>query len=257
MQTVYWPSSNTAALTVEPPSTTATADPESTATEQQESTKVEIPPGKTPEEIEQEAKDKEWLSIKHKFTWWYPWYRMDFKLSVNLPQGNPNIDYGWSPLPFGESYKASDNVIADIMNEFASLEFKAELLMAPIVNVLIQYIAARVAGMTGFGVGLAMAIYSLYSLTSAFTFYLLSEQNPKSWLGAFLGSAISATMGLVLKASAVLKGLTSVARLALLKIQHVMNSLWAMRLNFFDITGIAFVFLGFAFMALYLGLYLA
>jgi hypothetical protein len=104
MQTVYWPSSNTATLTVEPPSTTATADSESTATEQQESTKVEIPPGKTPEEIQQEAEQKGWLKVWHEFSWWYPWYRIHIKININ-----PTIDVGFNPiLPGGEKAKWSD-----------------------------------------------------------------------------------------------------------------------------------------------------
>jgi hypothetical protein len=138
MQTVYWPSLNTAALTVEPPSTTAKADPESTATEQQEPTKVEIPPGKTPEEMQQEAKDKEWLSIKHKFTWWYPWYRIHIKINVN-----PVIDVGFNPiLPGGETY------LWEGLEIFAAVaeEFIQELII-DVVTLFIEYIVAKALSM--------------------------------------------------------------------------------------------------------------
>lgn len=91
----YLPASTTAALTVEPPATTVTADPESTATEQPESSTVEVPPTKTPEEMQEEAEDKGWLKIKHKFSWWYPWYRMHFVLDFDHPQGHLQMDYGW------------------------------------------------------------------------------------------------------------------------------------------------------------------
>lgn len=64
----YLPASTTATLTVEPPTTTVSADPETTATEQPESSTVEVPPTKTPEEMQEEAEDEGWLEIKHKFS---------------------------------------------------------------------------------------------------------------------------------------------------------------------------------------------
>jgi len=51
--------------------------------------------------------------------------------------------------------------------------------------------------------------------------------------------------------------LTAVGRLLLGKIQSIMHSMWARGLNFFNITGIAFTFIDFAFMVMYLSLYLS
>lgn len=80
----------------------------------------------------------------------------------------------------------------------------------------------------------------------------------KAWLSAFLASAIGATLGLVLTGiSKVTQWLTAAGRFLFGEIQHVMNSMWARGLNFFSITGIAFTFVDFAFMATYLSLYLS
>ncbi len=233
------PASNSITLIVGPQSTDAFA------------------PTKTPEQMEQEAKDSEWFWGEPRFSWSYPWFRLHFVLSVDLPQGNPNIDYGWSFLPFGESYSANHDVIAGIINEFGSLGFRADVLMAPFVTIIIQYIAARMAGMTALGVLLAIAIYTSVSILQTLALYFLTGQDSKSWLGAFLTSAISCTMGLVLTATGVLKWLTSAARLLFGQISSVIKSMNALKLNFLDVTGIAFAFIDFALMIVYLRLYLA
>jgi hypothetical protein len=145
MQTVYWPSSNTAALTVESPSTTATADSESTATEQQESTKVEIPPGKTPEEIQQEAEQKGWLKVWHEFSWWYPWYRIHIKININ-----PTIDVGFNPiLPGGEKVKWDGLEIFSAVLEEIWLDIALDFL-----GLFVSYVAAKALGFWNLAAGL-------------------------------------------------------------------------------------------------------
>jgi hypothetical protein len=145
MQTVYWPSLNTAALTVEPPSTTAKADPESTATEQQESTKVEIPPGKTPEEIQQEAEQKGWLKVWHEFSWWYPWYRIHIKININ-----PTIDVGFNPiLPGGEKVKWDGLEIFSAVLEEIWLDIALDFL-----GLFVSYVAAKALGFWNLAAGL-------------------------------------------------------------------------------------------------------
>ena len=80
----YKPASNTTIVTVEPQSSEA------------------VIPTKTPEEFQAEAKQKGWLKVWHQFTWWYPWYRLHFKFTMN----NAKIDVGFNPvLPGGETVK--------------------------------------------------------------------------------------------------------------------------------------------------------
>jgi hypothetical protein len=256
MQTVYWPSLNTAALTVEPPSTTATADSESTATEQQESTKVEIPPGKTPEQLEQEAKDKGWLSIKHEFTWWYPWYRCHLMLDVDLPQGHLHIDYGWTALPFGQTFKANE-VIAYIFNDMTA-NIAWDVIESFFVGLFIQHAAALVLGRTLIGTVIAIGAYLAYSLLNVIKLYRDSGDNPNAWLAASIASTISGTFGLFeSKLKGLIDFLTAVSRQVRGKISHIMNSFWARGLNFFNITVIAFSLIDFALTVFYLTQYLA
>jgi hypothetical protein len=42
---------------------------------------------KTPEQMEAEARTKGWSRVDPKFSCWYPWFRLHYKLNVNLPQG--------------------------------------------------------------------------------------------------------------------------------------------------------------------------
>lgn len=62
----YKQSSASAWLTVEPQATQVTM------------------PTKTPEQLEQEAKDKGWLKTWHEFSWWHPWYRLHIKKAWNI-----------------------------------------------------------------------------------------------------------------------------------------------------------------------------
>jgi hypothetical protein len=193
---------NTATLTVEPPSTTATADSESTATEQQESTKVEIPPGKTPEELEQEAKNKGWLSIKHEFTWWYPWYRMHFKFTMN----NAKIDVGFNPvLPGGEKVKYSGLEDAlpklagepDLAPEEAADIAETAIIEASISTLVLATSAVAAANLR-VSTPLALAAYTcgLATLLGVSIGYQISSQNLKS--KAFLTGLIVDLWGVAL-----------------------------------------------------------
>jgi hypothetical protein len=82
----FKPASNATWLTVEPQSTQV------------------MQPTKTPEQMQQEAEESGWLSIWHEFTWWYPWYRLHFKFTMN----GAKIDVGFNPaLPGGETVEYS------------------------------------------------------------------------------------------------------------------------------------------------------
>lgn len=249
----YKPACNYVTVTVEPASTQVVAASNMTATENG----VEIEPPKKPEELEQEAKDSGWLRVEPEFSWWYPWFRLHLKLDVNLPHGNPNIDYGWSFLPFGESYEADDVVLANVLNDFSN-EIQTGILADAMVGVILQFGTAALLGRTLAYTVMAISIYILYQITNTLILYQTSGGNPKAWLAAFITSAFSGTCGLVIGGINSVSGvLTSTSRLIIGKIQSVMHSLWAKGLNFFNITGIAFALIDFAFMVLYLSMYLA
>jgi hypothetical protein len=40
---------------------------------------------KTPEEMQEQAKNNGWLSIWHEWSWFYPWYRLHVKININQP----------------------------------------------------------------------------------------------------------------------------------------------------------------------------
>jgi hypothetical protein len=207
--------------------------------------------------MQQEAEESGWLTIWHEFTWWYPWYRLHLKLNVDLPQGNPNIDYGWSLLPFGESYSADNTVLANVLND-VSFDIETGILLDAMVGVIIQFGTAAILGRTLVYTAIAIGAYALYQTASAIRLYHTSGENPNAWLAAFITSAFSGTCGLVISGiNSVSEVLTSTSRLVLGKIQSVMHSLWAKGLSFFDITGVAFALIDFAFMVFYLSMYLA
>jgi hypothetical protein len=186
MQTVYWPSSNTAALTVEPPSTTATADPESTATEQQESTKVEIPPGKTPEQLEQEAKDKGWLKVWHQFTWWFPWYRIHFVFKYG---GIEMYDQGISALPFvGATLFCSDAFLNMIKNLWSLVVWPVACSVA---GAEFTALLASNAGPTGFVAAL------LISVGIKLGSFYANWNSIGGLAGAFIGNVFATVIGML------------------------------------------------------------
>ena len=235
----YKPSTNTTRLTVAPQATDV------------------VTPEKTPEQLQQEAENSEWLRIEPEFSWWYPWFRLHYKLNVNLPQGNPNIDYGWSPLPFGESYSANNHALANILNDGSS-SIQQDVIVSYYIGVLLQFGIGIFLGRTGIYAAIAIGVYAAYSLASAWFTYTSSGAKPEAWLNAFIASAISGTCGLAFGGiQSVISLLTSTSRLVMGKIQSVLHSLWAQGLNFFNIVGAAFALIDFAFMVFYLSMYLA
>jgi hypothetical protein len=260
--TIYYglkPSVNSLSLTVEPPKTEVKTAPKDmlqgnvTATQ----ASVIVPPQKTPEQIEREAQQKGWMRVEPEFSWWYPWFRLHLKLDAYTPHGNPNVDYGWSCLPWGESYKANDKTIAEMFNDIAD-ELERDMLIDCMVGVFIQFGVAIVLGRTLIGTAVAIGTYLAYSSLRTIQLFLTSGGKPEAWLGAFITSAISGTGGLVLSGIRSVSGfLTSVGRCLLGKISSISHSLWPKGINLFDITGLAFAFIDFAFMAFYLSMFLS
>jgi len=71
----YKPSANTTTLTVTPRAS-------------------DLLTGKSPEQLQKNMTDKGWLDVQHEFSWWYPWYRMHFRLAMN----GATIDIGFTPM---------------------------------------------------------------------------------------------------------------------------------------------------------------
>jgi hypothetical protein len=113
----YKPSSQSASVTVEPQATQVTT------------------PTQTPEQMQAEAKSKGWFSIRNEFTWWYPWYRMHFRITV----GATKIDAGVSLLP-GGSTKSSKGL--DIFSQLNAAFVSSFVLEAG--TLMGEYAAAKI-----------------------------------------------------------------------------------------------------------------
>jgi hypothetical protein len=84
--------------------------------------------------MQQQAKDKGWLSVYNEWSWWYPWYRLHVK--VNL---DPTIDVGLNPiLPGGETCQF------DELGVFASTVQKVwESIVEDLLGLLAEYVLAK------------------------------------------------------------------------------------------------------------------
>jgi hypothetical protein len=241
----YKPSCNSTTVTVEPQATQETMST------------------KTPEQMQKEAEQSGWLRIEPEFSWWFPWFRLHYKLDVNLPQGNPKMDYGWSPLPFGESSNANEPALANIMNDategedpYALAEFFAVLA----VPFIIQATAAYIAGRSILGIVVATLLYGAFLGVYTAVTYARAAGNPKAFLMAFMGAGFVEMTSLFLiggeGAVNLIRLLTTGGRLVLQKIHHPLQALHALKLGFFAITNAIFALMDFAVMAFYLSMYL-
>jgi hypothetical protein len=257
----FKPSTNFAIVTVEPQATLITADSDMSVSQANETTtqsSAQVPPQKTPEEMQQEAEQSGWLTVWHEFTWWYPWYRCHLKINCTLPQGQLYIDYGWSPLPFGSTFECNE-VAAFMINDLANQvydvgkEVLLNLVRGYFTALFIQHFAAWLLGKTLAGFVAAILMYSGVCLAETWLLHANSGDDPYAWLTAFMASAIGGTLGLF-KAGldTLVNWLTAAGRRLMQEISHFMNSCWARGLDFLDITGIAFSIIDFAFAALYL-----
>jgi hypothetical protein len=240
----YKPSANATMLTVEPQTT------------QTMQTK------KTPEQMEQEAKASGWFWIEPWFSWWYPWFRLHYRLCALLPQGNPNINYGWSLLPFGDSYEANDTTIAYLLNDVSN-EFDPLALVDLVIGILLQYGLALVMGSTLFYMAIAIGLYTAYSVVRAVQQYYSSGSNAKAWLISFICSLITVSGGLAIggfmsSVQAVGNVLTAASRQLLRGINyHITNALRGFKLSYLAVVGAVFTIIDFVLMVYYLSMFLS
>jgi hypothetical protein len=227
------PSSNSTVLTVTPQSAQATT------------------PTKTPEEMQKEAEQSGWFKVDPEFSWWYPWFRLHYKLDVDLPQGNPKIDSGWSPLPFGQSFSSNDSAVAGIMNDATEGNDPLALLdlFAGTIIQISAYIAAGYV-QTPWTIAAAIILYALYSWGRNIQL-LVTASSPKQWLLAFIITLASVSAGAIFAGVAKMRGfLTSVARWIVDKIQgndrDLLATMHGFGLSFFNITTLAFMLIDFS-----------
>jgi hypothetical protein len=232
----FKPSSNSTSITVTPQTTTGAT----TLINQ--------------EQMQKDAESKGWFTIDPEFSWSYPWVRLHLKLNMDLPQGNRAVDYGWSPLPYGTSCTANFAVLNEVLNEF-SVDIESHILLSLVFSFAIRTGIYLFMGATGFALGIAIALYWAYAIIDGLIFYLTSSNNPKAWLATFITQLWSLGAGVVEGMFAAGRFLTAVSRWILGQVSHVMNSMWAMRLNFFNISGILFTIFDFLIMVAYLGAY--
>jgi len=211
-----------------------TVDPQST---------IATTPTKTPEEMQQEAQSSGWFNVYSEFSWGYPWFRLHYKLDVDLDQGNPKVDYGWSALPFGSSYSADDTTVANLMND-ASNEGDPMAIADLAAGSIIQIGIYLLMGKSLAAIGWAIVAYAMYTTLRNLQ-AVFGGKGSNGWLVAFVVTLIGVggTLALegLLKAG---KFLTSTARWILGKVSWV-ASLHGFGLNFFDITALAFTLIDF------------
>jgi hypothetical protein len=239
------PCSNSTMLTVDPQSTIAAIST------------------KTLEEMQQEAEQSDWFRVEPEFSWCFPWFRLHYKLDVDLPQGNPKLDHGWSPLPFGENTNANSTVLASIMNDATEgddPEALAIFFVAITLPIIIQATTCYWLGCGPWAIAWAVTLYAVW--LAGFNLYVFAKNgaNPKSWLMDFLGAAFVEMAEIFIPLSAGLDVwhlLKTGGRLVLQKIHHPLKALRASKMAFFAITGAIFALMDFVVMLIYLCMYLA
>jgi len=137
----YKPSTNTTTVVVEPQATQVTV------------------PTKTSEEMQQEAENSGGLTVWCEFSWWYPWFRLHVRASVN-----PTVHLGFNPiLPGGEIAEW------DGMEFFASLgEEVAYAFAIEFAGLVATYVIARYASLTSFMAGIAVEAGKIVFQTALF-----------------------------------------------------------------------------------------
>jgi hypothetical protein len=182
----YKPCQNSASLTVEAPKTDATAPAGNEPPTQPECTTVTLPPPKTQEQVEQEAKDNGWLRVWHEFSWWFPWYRIHY---VYVYEGVDQFDQGMSPLPLaGVTLDCSDAFLKLLAGFWSRVIWP---IAGALVAAELTALVASNAGPTGFVAALLVSI-GMKGLS------LINNWNSVNGLiSALIGSVFSTVVGLL------------------------------------------------------------
>jgi hypothetical protein len=214
------------------------------------------------EQMQKDAKSSGWFGMSPEFTLFYPWFRLHYKLNVNLPQGNPELDYGWSPLPFGESSSANSTALASIMNattEGENPEKLATFFVAIAVPFIIQATVCYTLGYGPWAIAIATLAYGVFLATYTLSNYEIASGNPNALLMQFMSVAFVEMASLFVVPSGfvgVANLLSTAARLVLGEIQCPLQALHALKMGFFAITTAIFALMDFAVMVFFLSMYL-
>ena len=164
----FKPAVNSTVLRVSPPSTEATQ------------------PTKTPEQMEQEAKQSGWLTTWHEFTWWYPWYRIHY---VSLYSGSMEFDLGMSVLPFADTIQYAESLLQRIPELLPRVVWTIAATIAGAEFTAL--VASSYAGPIGFVAALAISLS-----TKLGTLYINSN-SIDGLISAYIGSLFATVLGLV------------------------------------------------------------
>ena len=162
----FKPAVNSTFLTVQPQSTEATQ------------------PTKTPEQIEQEAKQNGWIRPENEFSIFYPWYRLHLIAVFN---GEDVLDVGLAPLGYDVivTYPKFDSCI----NKFIEAIAKA---------VVIGYVTAEIAVLVAMQFGpQAFVITFLASIAAKLGMLFAGWNSIEDMKSTFIGAWISLILGTV------------------------------------------------------------
>ena len=100
---------------------------------------------KTPEQLQQEAMQNGSLTFWHEFTWWYPWYRLHIRASVN-----PTVHLAFNPiLPGGDVAEWNG------LEFYQSLRDEAiQLVMIEAFGLIATYLGAKYTSIGSFVAGI-------------------------------------------------------------------------------------------------------
>jgi hypothetical protein len=95
-----------------------------------------ITAAETMDQMQQQAQNSGWLSVYSEWSWWYPWYRLHFKITISDPT---TIDAGVSLLPGGSTQSSEGLEIFSQLNEKFVTQF-----MEDAASLMGEYAAAKI-----------------------------------------------------------------------------------------------------------------
>jgi hypothetical protein len=222
----YKPSSNTITLTVDPHSTLAT-----TLT-------------KTPEQMQQEAQDKNVLNIWPEFSWWFPWFKIVAEVNVPFDTGVTTFRFELIPIAFQQVgyVKSGADALVNALVEIVGT-VGADVLTGYFISYFITpRIAASVACSSIVNVAWVVLIYAAVQIGVVLALNLVLGKmglaiGIVSFFIAAVVSAFSAGLGVISD------WVQAIGRGASGQIESVWHSWWGRGLNFVNIVEVfAFFF---------------
>jgi hypothetical protein len=197
-------------------------------------------PTKTPEQMQQDAKDKGVLSIWPEFSWWYPWFKTVAEVNLPLDGGTTCFRFEFVPLAFSLSGCVKSGA-QYLINELENivLDVGTDTFVGWIGGIIAAKVASYLAGQSSwFALAIALGIYAGIQLASAFLLETLFGK--KGLIASVVAFFISISVGAFLAGmqklkdfgEALLRGISG-------EIESVWNSWWGRSLGFVDIVNAA------------------